>query len=71
MPGEFIDTHILIYSLDKDGQKQHKALALLADKPMMSVNTCIALVAWFVQTRILKPDKTQKEARHDNGRTRQ
>jgi len=37
MPGEFIDTNILIYSLDKNGQKQHKALALLADKPVMSV----------------------------------
>jgi predicted nucleic acid-binding protein len=37
MPGEFIDTNILIYSLDKGGQKQQKALALLADKPVMSV----------------------------------
>ncbi|MFZ2449666.1 MAG: PIN domain-containing protein [Methylovulum miyakonense] len=37
MPGEFIDTNIVIYSLDKDGQKQQTALALLADKPVMSV----------------------------------
>jgi len=37
MPGEFIDTNIVIYSLSKDAQKQQKALALLADKPVMSV----------------------------------
>ncbi|PPD41091.1 MAG: nucleic-acid-binding protein [Methylobacter sp.] len=37
MPGEFIDTNIVIYSLDKDGPKQQTALALLADKPVMSV----------------------------------
>jgi predicted nucleic acid-binding protein len=37
MPGEFIDTNIVIYSLSQDGQKQQKALALLADKPVMSV----------------------------------
>ena len=37
MPGEFIDTNIVIYSLSKDEHKQHKALALLANKPVMSV----------------------------------
>jgi len=37
MPGDFIDTNVVIYSLDKDGLKQQKALALLADKPVMSV----------------------------------
>ncbi len=37
MPGEFVDTNIVIYSLDKDGPKQQNALVLLADKPVMSV----------------------------------
>lgn len=37
MPGEFIDTNIVVYSLSKDEHKQHKALALLANKPVMSV----------------------------------
>ncbi len=37
MPGEFIDTNIVIYSLSKDEHKQHKALVLLANKPIMSV----------------------------------
>ncbi|MCX7097707.1 MAG: hypothetical protein NTV43_07350 [Methylococcales bacterium] len=37
MPGEFIDTNILIYSLSDNGQKQDKALAILASKPVMSV----------------------------------
>ena len=37
MPGEFIDTNIVIYSLSKDERKQNKALELLANKPVMSV----------------------------------
>jgi len=37
MPDEFIDTNIIIYSLSKDEHKQHKALVLLANKPVMSV----------------------------------
>ena len=37
MPGEFIDTNIVLYSLSKDEHKQDKALALLANKPVMSV----------------------------------
>jgi predicted nucleic acid-binding protein len=30
MPGEFIDTNIVIYSLSQDDKKQDNALALLA-----------------------------------------
>lgn len=37
MPGEFIDTNIVVYSLSKDEYKQNKALELLANKPVMSV----------------------------------
>ncbi len=37
MPGEFIDTNIVIYSLSEDERKQNKALELLANKPIMSV----------------------------------
>jgi predicted nucleic acid-binding protein len=41
MPGEFIDTNIVIYSLSKDEYKQNKALELLANKPVMSVQVLI------------------------------
>jgi len=34
MPGEFVDTNIVIYSLSQDDKKQDKALALLANKPI-------------------------------------
>lgn len=37
MPGEFIDTNIVIYSLSQNDPKQDKALAILASKPVMSV----------------------------------
>ena len=37
MPGEFIDTNIVIYSLSQDDKKQDKALALLANKPVISI----------------------------------
>jgi predicted nucleic acid-binding protein len=37
MPGEFIDTNIVIYSLSQNDLKQDKALAILASKPVMSV----------------------------------
>ena len=37
MPVEFIDTNILIYSLSRDDKKQDKALALLANKPVISI----------------------------------
>jgi predicted nucleic acid-binding protein len=37
MNGKFIDTNIVIYSLSDNEQKQYKALALLADYPVVSV----------------------------------
>jgi predicted nucleic acid-binding protein len=37
MPGEFIDTNIVIYSLSQDDKKQDKALALLVNKPVISI----------------------------------
>ena len=37
MPGEFIDTNIVIYSLSEDDKKQDKALALLANKSAISI----------------------------------
>ncbi len=37
MPGEFVDTNIVIYSFSQDEHKQHKALAILAKHPVMSV----------------------------------
>ena len=37
MPGEFVDTNIVIYSLSQDDKKQDKALALLANKPVISI----------------------------------
>jgi len=37
MPGDFIDTNIVIYSLSQNDPKQDKALAILASKPVMSV----------------------------------
>jgi len=36
MPGEFIDTNVVIYSLANDA-KQDKAIALLARRPVVSV----------------------------------
>lgn len=37
MPGEFVDTNVVIYSLGQNEVKQDKAIAILADKPVMSV----------------------------------
>jgi len=37
MPGEFVDTNIVIYSFSQDEHKQSKALAILANHPVMSV----------------------------------
>lgn len=37
MPVDFIDTNVVIYSLSKDDYKQDKALALLANKPVISI----------------------------------
>ena len=37
MPGSFLDTNIVIYSLSNDQHKQDIALSLLARKPVMSV----------------------------------
>ena len=37
MPGEFIDTNIVIYTLSKDEYKQKKSIELLAAMPVMSV----------------------------------
>ena len=37
MSGKFIDTNVVIYSLSDNEQKQYKALALLADYPVVSV----------------------------------
>lgn len=37
MRGEFVDTNIVIYSLDKDAAKRRKALAVLAGKPAISI----------------------------------
>lgn len=37
MPGSFLDTNIVIYSLSADLDKQDIALSLLAGKPMVSV----------------------------------
>lgn len=37
MPGEFVDTNVVIYSLSQNEAKQDKAIAILADKPVMSV----------------------------------
>ncbi len=37
MPGEFVDTNIVIYSFSQDEHKQNKALAILAKHPVMSV----------------------------------
>ena len=37
MPGEFLDTNTVIYSLSQDDKKQDKALALLANKPVISI----------------------------------
>lgn len=38
MPGEFVDTNIVIYSFSQDEHKQSKALAILAKHPVMSVS---------------------------------
>lgn len=37
MPGEFVDTNVVIYSLSQNEVKQDKAIAILANKPVMSV----------------------------------
>ncbi len=37
MPGEFVDTNIVIYSFSQDEHKQHKALEILAKQPVMSI----------------------------------
>ena len=37
MPGEFIGTNVVIYSLSQNEFKQDKAIALLASNPVMSV----------------------------------
>jgi len=37
MPGKFVDTNIVIYSLGKDETKRSMALTILADSPVMSV----------------------------------
>ncbi len=37
MLGEFIDTNVVIYSLSQNDPKQDKAISLLANKPVMSV----------------------------------
>lgn len=37
MPGEFIDTNVVIYSFSQDEHKQSKALAILAKHLVMSV----------------------------------
>jgi len=37
MPGEFVDTHVVIYSFSQDERKQNKALAILAKHPVMSI----------------------------------
>jgi len=37
MPDNFIDTNIVIYSLGQDLHKQEKALLLLANKPVLSI----------------------------------
>ncbi|MCK9609535.1 MAG: PIN domain-containing protein [Methylomonas sp.] len=37
MPGKFIDTNIVIYSLGKDEAKRGVVLTILADSPVMSV----------------------------------
>lgn len=37
MPGDFLDTNVVIYSLSLDEQKQSKAIALLSRKPVVSV----------------------------------
>ena len=37
MPGEFIDTNIVIYSLSQDDKRQDKAIALLVNKPVISI----------------------------------
>ena len=37
MPGKFVDTNIVIYSLGKDEAKRSMALTILADSPVMSV----------------------------------
>ncbi len=37
MPGEFLDTNVVIYSLSKNNPKQDKAIAILASKPVVSV----------------------------------
>lgn len=37
MPGEFVDTNIVIYSFSQDQHKQNKALAILAKQPVMSI----------------------------------
>lgn len=37
MPGEFIDTNVVIYSLSQNDTKQDKAIKLLANKPVISL----------------------------------
>jgi predicted nucleic acid-binding protein len=37
MPGEFVDTNIVIYSLSQNDPKQDKALSILASKPVSSI----------------------------------
>ncbi len=37
MPGEFVDTNVVIYSFSQDEHKQHQALEILAKHPVMSV----------------------------------
>jgi predicted nucleic acid-binding protein len=37
MPGDFVDTNVVIYSFSQDEHKQHKALEILAKRPVMSV----------------------------------
>lgn len=37
MPGEFLDTNVIIYSLSQEERKQNKAIELLSRKPVVSV----------------------------------
>lgn len=37
MPGEFLDTNVVIYSLSQEERKQNKAIELLSRKPVVSV----------------------------------
>lgn len=37
MSGSFVDSNVAIYSLDQDPVKRHKALKILAEKPVISI----------------------------------